>query len=123
MAVSGDTTWVPFVRAGSLRLLATHGEKRMKSFPDVPTFQDLGYDFVNENVFIMAAPKGTPLSITKMLEEVFHKATEDPEFIQAMAKIELEVTYRNGEDTRTHIEATFARFKKIITDLKIPKQN
>jgi len=53
-AMSDSTEWLPDVKKGSLRLLVTHGEKRMKSFPDVPTLRDLGYDFINETVFMMA---------------------------------------------------------------------
>jgi tripartite-type tricarboxylate transporter receptor subunit TctC len=108
-AVSCDTTWLPHVNAGTLRLLATHGENRMKMFPNIPTFKESGYDYVNENVFMMAAPK------------VFHRAMEDPEFTQTMARMELEVTYRNSEDTKKRIEEIFSRFKRIIEELKIPK--
>jgi len=120
-AVASDTAWLPYVKAGSLRLLATHGEHRMKLLPDIPTFKELGYDFVNDNIFLMAAPKGTPPSIVKRLDEVFHRAVEDPEFVQAMGRMELEVTYGNSEDTRKRIEQISLRFKRIITELKIPK--
>jgi tripartite-type tricarboxylate transporter receptor subunit TctC len=52
-AMSDSTEWLPHVKEGSLRLLVTHGEKRMKSFPNVPTLRDLGYDFINETVFML----------------------------------------------------------------------
>jgi tripartite-type tricarboxylate transporter receptor subunit TctC len=121
-AQSGSTEWIPQIKAGVVRLLGTHGEKRMKLFPDVPTFRELGYDFINETVFMVAAPKGTPSPIVKKLEEAFHKAMDDPEFIQTMEKMEIEVTYRNSEDTKKYLEEAYARLGKMILELKIPKE-
>lgn len=121
-AQSGSTEWIPQIRAGEVRLLATHGEKRMKIFPDVPTFRELGYDFINETVFMVAAPKGTPSPIVKKLEEAFHQAMDDPEFIQLMEKMEIEITYRNSEDTKKYLEEAYARLGKMIIELKIPKE-
>jgi len=121
-AQSGSTEWIPQIRAGEVRLLGTHGEKRMKIFPDVPTFRELGYDFINETVFMVAAPKGTPSPIVKKLGEAFHKAMDDPEFIQVMEKMEIEITYRNSEDTKKYLEEAYARLGKMIIELKIPKE-
>jgi tripartite-type tricarboxylate transporter receptor subunit TctC len=120
---SGSTEWIPQVKAGEVRLLATHGEKRMKIFPGVPTFRELGYDFINETVFMVAAPKGTPSPAVKKLEEAFHKAMDDPEFIQVMEKMEIEITYRNSEDTKKYLEAAHARLGRMIIELKIPKES
>jgi tripartite-type tricarboxylate transporter receptor subunit TctC len=119
---SGSTEWIPQVKSGTVRLLATHGEKRMKMFSDVPTFRELGYDFINETVFMLAAPKGTPLPIIKKLEEAFHKGMEDPEFILTMERMEIEITYRSGEDTKKYLEDAYARLGKMIAELKIPKE-
>jgi tripartite-type tricarboxylate transporter receptor subunit TctC len=121
-AQSGSTEWIPQIKAGAVRLLGTHGEKRMKLFPEVPTFRELGYDFINETVFMVAAPKGTPLAIVKKLEEAFHKAMDDPEFIQTMEKMEIEITYRTSEDTKKYLEEAYARLGKMITELKIPRE-
>jgi tripartite-type tricarboxylate transporter receptor subunit TctC len=121
-AQSGSTEWIPQVKAGEVRLLATHGEKRMKIFPDVPTFLELGYDFINETVFMVAAPKGTPSPIVKKLEEALHKAIDDPEFIQMMERMEIEITYRNSEDTKKYLEEAYSRLGKMIIELKIPKE-
>jgi tripartite-type tricarboxylate transporter receptor subunit TctC len=121
-AQSGSTEWIPQIRAGAVRLLGTHGEKRMKAFPEVPTFRELGYDFINETVFMVAAPHGTPPAIVKRLEEAFHKAMDDPEFIQTMEKMEIEITYRNSEDTKKYLEEAYARLGKMIIELKLPKE-
>jgi tripartite-type tricarboxylate transporter receptor subunit TctC len=121
-AMSDSTEWLPHVKEGSLRLLATHGEKRMKSFPNVPTFRDLGYDFINETVFMIAAPKGTPAPVIKKLDESFHKAMDDPQFVQTIANIEFAVSYRNSADTKKYLDDAYARFGEMIKKLGIQKE-
>jgi len=121
-AQSGSTEWIPQVKDGAVRLLATHGERRMRTFPEVPTFRELSYDFINETVFMVAAPKGTPPSIVRKLDEAFYKAMDDSEFIQIMAKMEIELAYRNSEDTKRYLEEAYSRLGKMIIELKIPKE-
>lgn len=119
-AQSGGPEAIPHIRAGSLRLLATHGEKRMKIFPNVPTFRELGYDFINETVFMLAAPQGTSPAIVKKLDEAFRKGMEDTEFIQMMDNMEMEITYRNSADTKKYLEEAYMRLGNLIRELKIP---
>ena len=121
-AESDSTAWIPHVTQGTLRLLVTHGEKRMKGFPDVPTLLDLGYNFFNETVFLVAAPKGTPSSIISKLNEAFHKAAEDPEFLQTLAKLEFEPSYRNSEATKKYLEEAYVTVGKMIQEFKIPRE-
>jgi tripartite-type tricarboxylate transporter receptor subunit TctC len=121
-AMSDSTEWLPHVKEGSLRLLVTHGERRMKIFPNVPTLRDLGYDFINETVFMIAAPKGTPAPIVKQLDEAFHKAMDDPDFIKTIQNLEFDVAYRNPEDTKKYLEDAYNRFGVMIKKLNIKKE-
>jgi tripartite-type tricarboxylate transporter receptor subunit TctC len=121
-AISVDTTWAPHVRAGAFRLLGTHGEKRMKSFPDVPTFRELGYDYVNPTIFMYAAPKGTPQPIVNKLDEAFHKAMDEPEFTRTMAQLDLDIQYRNSEQTKKFLQEQYVLLGKMIRDFNIPTE-
>ncbi len=122
-AYSGGSGWTPHVKAGTLRLLATHGEKRMRTFPQVPTFRELGYDFVADPLYVLVAPKGTPLPIVKKLDDVFRKAMDTSEYVTYMQKMELETSYRNHEEIKKYLEGSFARMGAIIKDLNIPKES
>jgi tripartite-type tricarboxylate transporter receptor subunit TctC len=121
-AISVDTTWAPHVRAGAFRLLGTHGEKRMKSFPDVPTFRELGHDYVNPTIFMYAAPKGTPQPIVNKLDEAFHKAMDEPEFTRTMAQLDLDIQYRNSEQTKKFLQEQYVLLGKMIRDFNIPTE-
>jgi tripartite-type tricarboxylate transporter receptor subunit TctC len=109
------------VRAGRARVLALWGASRMKSLPDVPTVKEVGYDFVAENPFFIASPKGTPQPIVKKLEEAFHKGMDDPKFRETMAKMEMEVAFMSSEETRRFFEQDYLRVGKVFKDLKITK--
>jgi tripartite-type tricarboxylate transporter receptor subunit TctC len=121
-AMSDSTEWLPHVKEGTLRLLVSHGETRMRSFPNVPTLQDLGYDFINESVFIIAAPKGIPAPILSKLDDSFHKAMQDPEFVDLITKMEFNISYRNSADTMKYLVDNYGRLGKMIRDYKIPTE-
>jgi tripartite-type tricarboxylate transporter receptor subunit TctC len=121
-ATSSSTEWKPFVLEGKLRLLATHGEKRMQSFPNVPTLRELGYDFYNDTTFLVAAPKATPIEIVKKLEDAFHKAFRDPEYAAILAKIDHVPAFRNSEETMKFLEAAYEVNGRWIAELKIPRE-
>jgi len=109
------------VKAGTVRALVVHSAERMKGLPDVPTLKESGYDFEAEIFFLMLAPKGTPPAIIKKLEEAFHKGMSDPNFIQVMKKLEIEITYRNPEDTKKYLEESYKRLEQLVKDIKAPK--
>jgi tripartite-type tricarboxylate transporter receptor subunit TctC len=114
---------VPFIKEGTVRLLANLSERRVKSWPDTPTLIELGYDFFNESVFMFSAPKGTPKQIIDRLDDSFHKAMADPEFISVMARVEFEPSYRNSADTKKYLEDAYVRIGRMIQELKIPKEH
>jgi tripartite-type tricarboxylate transporter receptor subunit TctC len=90
--------WIPLVEAGRLRLLATYGEKRSKTFPKVPTVKELGYKVVHDNPMIILGPKGMDPQVVKILQDAFHKAQDDPRFIAAMAKFDMPIMFLDAKD-------------------------
>jgi tripartite-type tricarboxylate transporter receptor subunit TctC len=118
--VAGEA--IPFIKEGRLRILANLSEKRIKSWPDVPTLKEQGYDYFNDSIFLFAAPKGTPSSIVEKLQNAFHKAMEDPGYVDVMARVEFEPVYKNSADTTKALQEAHARIGKIIRELKIPRE-
>jgi len=114
---------VPYIKDGTVRILANLSEKRVKSWPNVPTLRELGYDIYNESVFMFAAPKGTPQPIIDKLDNAFRKAMDDPEFVSVMAKVEFEPSYRTSADAIKYLEEAYGRIGRMIHDLKIPKED
>ncbi len=68
------------VDAGKLRVLATMGPKRSNLFPDVPTMQELGHDWVVSQWRGISVPKDVPADVVAKWEEALAKVAADPEF-------------------------------------------
>jgi tripartite-type tricarboxylate transporter receptor subunit TctC len=81
-----------FVKAGKLKLLATSGEKRFASAPDVPTLVELGYPTMDAQSWIgFLAPGGTPKPIIDRLNKEMVKILKSPEVSQKLRAMEFEV--------------------------------
>lgn len=90
--------FVPTVKAGQTRLLATMTEKRVPKFPDVPTFRELGYDFVNDAVFAIAAPADIPPDVLTKLEAALAQAVRSKDYLETIDKLDmLPVQYTSKE--------------------------
>jgi tripartite-type tricarboxylate transporter receptor subunit TctC len=110
-------------KAGKLRLLASVEDERYhRLFPDIPTLMELGYNFSAELYVWIAAPKGTPPTVIKTLDEAFRKGMKDPQFVQAMEKLDNKIDYKNSEDTKKYLETAYIRLGQLIKDLNIPKE-
>lgn len=120
--LSSAVNWIPHIKQGSVRCLAMYSKRRVKDLLDVPVLQELGYDLEIETVYFFLAPKGTPPSIVKELDEAFRKGTDDPEFSQSVAKMDLEVSYRNSADSEKYLKEFYGRMEKVLPKLKIPKE-
>ena len=121
-ACSAGAEFVPYARAGSVRLLATHGQKRSPTFPDVPTLKELGYGFSKETVFAIVAPAGVPDSIIKKLEAAFTKGTQTPEFKSMIEKLDLSQALYKGSDYDQFLKDLWARSEKMLKDIGIIKE-
>jgi len=66
--------------SGKLRALAMAGDSRIREYPDVPTFSELGYKAKMNNFFGLGAPKNVDPVIINKLQDAFKKAWDDPSF-------------------------------------------
>lgn len=71
----------PVPNDARIRILATTGAKRSELLPNVPTLKESGYpDFVVSSWQALAAPRGVPDDVMKILNREMVAATADPEF-------------------------------------------
>jgi tripartite-type tricarboxylate transporter receptor subunit TctC len=103
------------VKSGKLRTIAGWGADRHPSYPDVPTFRELGYKDVEYYIWAgMFVPKGTPESVTKVLRDAARKAVADPEFKNAMAKVSSLVQYKDAPDFQKYWAADAKRLAALV---------
>ena len=79
LLITASPTAIAQLKGGKIRALATTGDKRLPSLPDVPTFKEAGLGGYNvTNWFGLAAPKGTPQAVIDKLHVEVKKAFGDP---------------------------------------------
>jgi tripartite-type tricarboxylate transporter receptor subunit TctC len=81
------------IRAGKVQPLAVSSAQRVKALPDVPTFNELGYDLEYYFWVGIFAPKGTPAPIINTLREGMKKAAHSKEFLDTLEKLGQELAY------------------------------
>jgi tripartite-type tricarboxylate transporter receptor subunit TctC len=114
--ISQSAEWKPYVLSGRLRLLAGYGNKRMDTFPDVPTLVELGY---NVTVFAMnglVAPKGVPMDRLKILHDAFYKGTDTAAFRKALEATDQRFLYMNSHDAQLRVKEIYEATGKIIKE-------
>ena len=67
------------------RSLAVAAEKRSPLFPDVPTFKEIGFEWVDGAYRGCGLPKSTPEDIRMRVSDMFSEINRDPEFMKQMA--------------------------------------
>jgi tripartite-type tricarboxylate transporter receptor subunit TctC len=78
--VSGAMSYLPFAiqQKGKMRPLVIATEKRHPAFPDVPTFRELGIDWVDGAYRGIAVPKSTPREIQKQVSDMMLTLNQEP---------------------------------------------
>ena len=77
---------------GKMRMLAVATEKRLPQFPDVPTFRELGIDWVDGAYRGIGVPKSTPPELRKQVSDMMDAINKDPELRKRMFEGGFEVT-------------------------------
>src|SRR4029079_4399160 len=72
------------VEAGTLRVLATTGDKRWCAFPDAPTRQELGYTAEYYAWSGLVAPAGTPQAVVERINRSANIALAEQDVIKAL---------------------------------------
>jgi tripartite-type tricarboxylate transporter receptor subunit TctC len=100
----------PQVDEGKLRVLANWGAGRVPSFPDLPTFKELGYPNVEFYIWAgLFAPKGLPDPIMTRLRAAMRQAMADPAVVRVFENAGSPPAYQDAEDFARFVEADSAR--------------
>lgn len=117
-----NSGWAPLVDAGKLRVLALFGSQRNPRFPKAPTLKEIGYNVVWEAPTGLFGPKGMHKPIVKKLHDAFRKGMDDPNFLNAMKKLEKPITYLNSEDCEKAVRQESERIEKLVKKLGLQKK-
>lgn len=120
-AVVSLGTVAPYVRSGSVRLLAVASPKRLHDFPEVPTFAELGYkEMTSVTWFGLSGPADLPHNIVLKLNAAVRAAMAKP-FVKDKLVIDgIEPNNLTPEQFSQFFRTELSRWRKIA--LKVKKQ-
>lgn len=116
-ACSSGPKFVSMVQQGQLRVLAVHTKERMTEFPDIPTFLNLGYNYLNDTFFSVHGPAGLDPAIVKKLEDAFAQSVDTPEFKDMTKKFALQPLKIRSKEYTQILDEGWPKQVKIFTDL------
>lgn len=105
----------PMVDGGKLKLLAIGAKS--DAYPDVPTFEELGYPGNYYGWAGIAVPKGTPKEILDKLAAITAEVTKDPEFIKAIKNTGATPDFTPTEAWMPQLKDQYAEMTKVLSDL------
>jgi tripartite-type tricarboxylate transporter receptor subunit TctC len=84
--LSGAMSYVPVAmqQKTRIRMVAVALEKRHPEFPDVPTFKELGYRWVDGAYRGVAVPKSTPRDAQKKVSDMMAALNKEPQILKWM---------------------------------------
>lgn len=106
------------------RVLAFASEKRLDTFPDVPTFKEKGYDIVTQATAWrgVAVPPDTPDEIVDELAETFRKVHEDPKTAKKMDELGFEREDMGPAEAKKFTDEQKVTQKKLLEEFDLLKK-
>ncbi|TFZ02729.1 tripartite tricarboxylate transporter substrate binding protein [Ramlibacter henchirensis] len=105
---------LPHVKAGKLRVLAITGTKRSALLPEVPTFQELGYDITAGGRYWLLLPAGVATDTVEKIREAVLRVLRMPDIQQKMLAIGLEPTSGQREDVAGDMRKEIDYWKRVV---------
>lgn len=110
------------IAAGTLTPLAISSPERSSAFPNVPTFKELGYDIVHNQLRGLVMPSNVPPNVVSYWEGVLKKVAESDEWKTKYIDRFHNIPYfENAAKFAEEIKATNNRYKTLMQELGIIK--
>ena len=111
---TGPSTIIQHVKAGKVRVLASWGDKRLVSLPDVPTLSESGVDTIFFQWSALFAPAGTPAPVLAKLREAARAVASDQAFVSALATVETPVQYLDAPELQRFWDADAKKLAEAV---------
>ncbi len=96
--ISNASEIYPQVESKSVRVLAVGSEKKIDLYPNVPTYKESGFDYVQVAMRGIGAPKGVDAKHIKFLSDAMKKSFDDPEFKKHAVELHLPLEYLGPDE-------------------------
>lgn len=125
--IAGDTAMyttvpggiAPLIQSGKLVPLAVTGSERLKAFPDVPTYKELGYDVVVPGWYSIVMKKGTDRQVIERMNAAINRVLGAPLMQERLAAQSLTAVQSTPQDVQRLTRRDSALWAPIIDELGI----
>lgn len=115
MSFTGIAAALPHARAGTLRFLATTGDRRAAVLPEVPTAQEAGFGaFRSVNWFGVFAPAGLPANVAHAIAAALREAVQDPDVQRTIAAAGAEPVVNTPAEFAAQVRQESARLGSLV---------
>jgi tripartite-type tricarboxylate transporter receptor subunit TctC len=114
LSAGGPAAVHPHIASGKLRALASWGTARIPGMQDVVTLKELGVPaeaYLWVGLFNTA---GVPDATLKVLRSAISRAAKDPQFVDAMQKINSIIDYRDAPEFKKFFDDDHARLAEAV---------
>lgn len=109
---------MPLLRSGDMRMLVTSGDNRRPGFPDVPTFNEIGYKNLELQIIRgVAVRKGAPSERVKFLEAALKQAMQGKVFEATAKATGIDLNYMPGEEFTKELQKKKSIYLEIQKEL------
>jgi len=118
LGIGSAALLTPHVRSGKMRALATTGEKRTPTLPDVPTLGEQGIPGVVALAWWgVFAPAGTPRPIIERFHGGLAKALAQPDVQKTLGEsLGMEIVGASPEETQKFVVREMDRWGKVVKE-------
>lgn len=110
---SSGPSVAPHARSGRVRLIATTGTRRSKTFPDLPTIGETLPGYAVSQWFGILVPAGTPRDIVSKLNQLIVKATSDAKVTRQIEALGSTPISNSPQEFASFIKSQMGRWAKV----------
>ncbi len=121
LAIADATPFLPFLASGRVRILATASDRRLPSFPDIPTIAEAGLPALKLGATVGTYVAGkTPAAIVQTLNTAINKVIAQPEVKEQLRKQGGNPEPTSISDFTQWYRRDIQTWKDIVARAKIP---
>ncbi|MEY5100048.1 MAG: hypothetical protein RJA36_2767 [Pseudomonadota bacterium] len=109
--------YLPHIKSGKLRLLATSGPKRTPFTPDVPTFKEQGIDISVREWYGLFLPAKASLEARSRLAAYLQPALNSKDMVDALANFGMEVQSSTPDQLAAWMKADAEQWRGFVKEV------
>lgn len=111
---------LPYLKSGKLVALAVAGQERLPSWPELPTFSELGLNELDLTQWYgLFAPAGTPSAVVSSLNTALNKVLVDPETVARLLDDGVQVQPSSPQQLGWHVKSQLQHWAQVTQEFRL----